>query len=242
MDVALDIGGIDRHEFGVLSDVATHAGKAHLWTREIQLYGVHTSALGHLGQFNPLFLGLTHDAGNDHLRGVVLLQSVEDVKVHVNGILAQLLHIAETVEVAVDAVAMDGIETWGHLADFLQTDGFVEHAGPSRVEGARHHLVVGAHGRRGEEERILATDAAEVDGQVGIMRVVDIVGADGTDDVTDTDGRIVVNTGPFGGFQISVGTIGNEAEGGLVVVETDGAQCAGRVACRAGLCARCVLA
>ena len=62
------------------------------------------------------------------------------------------------------------------------------------------------------------------------------------DDVTDTDGRIVVNTGPFGGFQISVGTIGNEAEGGLVVVETDGAQCAGRVACRTGLCARCVLA
>ena len=219
MDVALDVGGIDSHEFRRLSNVAAHAGKAHLGTRKVQLYGVHTGALGHLGQFNPLLLSLPHDAGNDNLRGVVLLQSVENIKVHVDGILAQLLHIAETVEVAVDAVAMDGIETWRYLADFLQTDGFVEHAGPSCVEGARHHLIVGAHGRRGEEEGILATDAAEIDGQVGIMRVVDIVGTDGMDDVADTDGGIVVDTGPFGGFQISVGTIGDEAESGLVVVK-----------------------
>ena len=55
------------------------------------------------------------------------------------------------------------------------------------------------------------------------MGVVDIVGADGMDDVTDADGWIVVDTGSFGGFEVGVGTFGDEAEGGLVVVKADGA-------------------
>ena len=73
------------------------------------------------------------------------------------------------------------------------------------------------------------------------MGIIDIVGTDGTDDVADADGGIVMDAGPFGGFEVGIGTVGNEAEGGLVVVKPDGAQCAGGVACRAGLCARCVL-
>ena len=161
----LHVGGVGGHQFRVLPHVAAHARQSHLRTGEVQFHGVAARLLGHPCQFDPFLLKLSHDRGHDDLRGVVALQSAQDVEVHRVGVLAQLLHVAEGVEVG--RALLHGIEAWRHLADVLLADGLVEHAGPPCVEGPRHHLVVGAYGRRGQEERVLAAYAAEGDGKGG---------------------------------------------------------------------------
>ena len=220
---ALHISGIELDGLGVLAHVATHAGKAHLRTREIELDGIDTGLLSHEGQLNPLLLGLSHDAGNNALGGIVLLETAQDVEIDIDRILAQLLHVAETIEVALGAVAVEGVETGRHLLDVLQADGLIEHTAPAGLKGARYHLVVGADGRGGEEEGILARDATEVDVQVGIVVGRNIVGTDGANQFLDADRPVVVDTGLLGSFQVGIGTVGNPFQGGLVVVETDGA-------------------
>ena len=159
----LHTGGIGIHQFRTLPHIAAHAFVLHLRTREVQFHGVAASRLSHPRQTGPLLLGLPHYRGDDHFRGVVLLQPPQDVKVHLHGVLAQLLHVAEAVEVAVDAVAVHRIETGRYLLDFLQADGFIEHTRSAGIEGAGHHLVVRADRRRGEEERVLAAYATECD-------------------------------------------------------------------------------
>ena len=77
-------------------------------------------------------------------------------------ILAQLLHVAESREVA-PTTLLQRIEARRHLLDFLHTDGLVEHTAPPHFESTGHHLVVGTHSRRSQEERIFAMNAAEVD-------------------------------------------------------------------------------
>ena len=158
----LHAGGIFLHQLRTLPHVAAHAFVLHLRTREVQLHSVATGILGHLRQALPLLLVLSHDGCYDHLRRVVLLQPAQNVEVHLHGVLAQLFHVTETVEVTVHTVVVHGVETRRHLLDFLHADGLVEHARPTGVKGPRHHLVVRTDGRRCQEERILATDAAEV--------------------------------------------------------------------------------
>ena len=102
---------------------------------------------------------------------------MQDVEVHLHRILAQLLHITETVEIAVDTVAVNGIKARWHLFDLQQTDGLIEHTCPTGLKGPGHHLIVGTHCRRSQKERILTMDATEIDGQTGIVGG-DIVGMD----------------------------------------------------------------
>ena len=143
----LHAGRIRVHQFGALTYVAAHALVLHLRTREVQFHGIASGLLGHPGQGLPLLLRLSHDAGHHHLCGEVVLQSAQDVEVHLHGVLAQLLHIAEAVEIAVGGVGVHCVKSWRHLFDLLHADGLVEHACPSGPEGTGHHLVVGAYGR-----------------------------------------------------------------------------------------------
>jgi hypothetical protein len=82
------------------------------------------------------------------------------VKVNINGVLAELFHVAETCK---RRAVLHGIEAWRHLMYVLHADGFIEHSCPSHVEGTRHHLVVGADGRGSEEEGVLTGDATKLD-------------------------------------------------------------------------------
>ena len=162
LHVLLDVGGVGRDEFVVLSHIAAHASQSHLRAREVQLDSVAARKLSHLGKLYPLLFELTHDAGNDHFRRVVLLQALQDVEVHFVRVLAQLFHVAEAGK---RSARLHGIKSRRDLADVLLADGLVEDASPTHVEGSRHHLVVRTNGRRGEKERALAFDAAESDGE-----------------------------------------------------------------------------
>ena len=239
---ALHTGGVGLHQFRTLAHVAAHALVLHLRAREVQFHGVAASRLGHLRQPHPLLLGLPHDGGNNHLRGVVLLQPPQDVKIHLHGVLAQLLHVAEAVEVAVDAVAVLGVEAGRHLLNLLQADGLIEHARPAGIEGTRHHLVVRTYRRRGKEERVLARDAAELDPQVRVRAVGHVVGTDAAHHLLDADGAARMDAGLLRPFQVGVCTVVHPVQCGLVVVETDGADGPCRVARCAGHGARSVLA
>ena len=103
-DAALDGGREENHELGVLSHVAAHAGLSHLRAGEIEFHGIAAGFLRHFGKFYPLLFLLPHDGGNDHLGRIVLLQAPKDVEIHLRGVLAQLLHVAEGVEIAVAAM------------------------------------------------------------------------------------------------------------------------------------------
>ena len=85
--IAFHISGEECNQFGILSYVATHTTLTHLWTGVVQFHGVATGVLSHLGELNPVFLGLSHNAGNDHFLRIVLLEAVEDVEIHFVGIL-----------------------------------------------------------------------------------------------------------------------------------------------------------
>ena len=120
-----------------------------------------------------------------------------------------------------------------------------EHACPAGIEGTRHHLVVGAYGRRGEEERILAGDAAESDGEgsvldrdLGIANSVFYIGivlVDAVHHLFDADGPVVVDAGLLGTLQVAVAAILHPQQGRLMVVETDGTEGTGWVARLTGL-------
>ena len=63
-----DIGIADiLVQFWTLTDIAAHALVLHLRTREVQFHGIAARLLGHLRQTDPLFLGLSHDGGDNHL-------------------------------------------------------------------------------------------------------------------------------------------------------------------------------
>ena len=202
LDIMLHVGRVEQHQLRVLSHVAAHASQLHLRAGEIQLHRVDAGLFSHFRQRDPLRLGVAHDGGHDDFVGIVLFQPQQNVEVHLHGILAQLLHVAEAEEIGA-ARLVDGIEARRHLADVLHADGLVEHACPSCFEGTRHHLVVGADGRRGEEEGILARDAAEVDGKAGEVFVW-LRAFDGFRQFPDADRPVVVDAGRFGGLQLGV--------------------------------------
>ena len=159
----LHASGIGFYQFRTLPHVATHTLVLHLRTREVQLHGIAAGLLSHLRQPHPLILGLSHNRGDDHFRGIVLLQSAQNVEVFLYWVLAQLFHITETVEVAVRGIVVHSVKTWRHLLDLLQTNGLIKDTCPAGIECFRYHRVVGTYRRRGEEERILTLDAAKHD-------------------------------------------------------------------------------
>ena len=163
--IALHVSGEECNQFGILSYVATHTALTHLWTGVVQFYSIATGILSHLGELNPVFLGLSHNAGNDHFLRIVLLEAVEDVEIHFVGILGKLFHVTETDE---RRSFLHRVEARRDLPDFLLADGLVEYTCPTGIEGPCHHLVVGADGRGSEEEGILARNSAEGDGKTGI--------------------------------------------------------------------------
>ena len=144
-DITLYVCRVESDEFGVLADVGAHAGQSHLGTGEVKLHSITSCAFRHFGQHNPLSLGLSHDGSDDDFGGIIFLQSFQDVEIHAYWVLAQLFHVAETVEVTI-VIGVDCIETGRHFVDVLHADGLVENAAPSCLEGTCHHLVVGTDG------------------------------------------------------------------------------------------------
>ena len=143
LNILLDIGGVGSYQLMVLSHIAAHACQTHLRAREVQLDSVAASKLSHLGKLYPLLFELTHDAGNHHFRRIVLLQTLQNVEVHLVRVLAQLLHIAETSE---RCALLYRVESGRDLADVLFANGLVEDTCPAHVEGASYHLIVGTNG------------------------------------------------------------------------------------------------
>ena len=236
----LHVGRVEGHELGVLPHVATHAGQSHLRAREVQLHSVASRILSHLCQLNPLFLVLAHDAGHHNLRGVVLLQAAQDVEVHLIGILRQLLHVAEAGE---RRALSDSVETGRHLVDVLLADGLEEDATPPCLERPRHHLVVGADGRRSQEERVLAADAAEVDFQRRCLCSRRLcLPLERGEELGDTHGAVVVDTGLFSAFQVAGLAALHPSPGILCIVKPYGTNGSCRVALRACFRAGSVLA
>ena len=160
LHVLLDVGSIGCDEFVVLSHIAAHASQSHLRAGEVQFHCVAASKLSHLGKLYPLLFELTHDAGNHHFRRIVLLQTLQNVEVHLVRVLAQLFHVAEASK---GSVLLDCVESGRDLSDVLFANGLVEDTCPAHVEGASYHVVVRADGRRGQEEGVLAFDTAESD-------------------------------------------------------------------------------
>ena len=119
----------------------------HLGAGEVEFNGIAAGLFGHFGQFYPLIFRIAHNGGNDNFARILLFQTLEKGKVHLHGILAQLLHVPETKEVPVAALVVNRIESRGDFPDFFQADGLVIHASPAGLEGARHHVIVGADGR-----------------------------------------------------------------------------------------------
>ena len=137
---------IGSYQFRTLAHIAAHAFILHLRTREVQLHRIAACLLGHPGQGHPFLFALSHNAGHHHFGGIVLLQTVQNVEIHLYRILAQLFHVAEAVEVAVRGVVVHGIESGRHLLDFLHADGLIEHACPTSFKGTGHHVIIGADG------------------------------------------------------------------------------------------------
>ena len=240
MDVTLDVGGVDGHEFWGLPHIAAHAGEPHLGAREIELHGINASTLDHLSQFYPLFLALAHDAGYDDLRRIILLQPVQNVEVHVDRVLAQLLHVTEAIEVAIQAIAVYGIESGRNLLDFLQADGLIVHATPPRLKGTCHHLVVGTHCRGCQKERILAVDAAKLNIQVRIGRS-DVIRMDAAQHLLQSDGPVVVYASLLSALQVGIAAVCHPAHCGLMVVKTDGTDSPRGVSRLTGFGTGCIL-
>ena len=141
------VGGKEGNHLRILSHIAAHARIMHLGTGKVELDRIAAGLLGHPGQFDPFFFRITHDGGNDHFARILLFETLEDGKVHLDGILAQLLHVPETEEIPVTTLIVYRIESRGDFPDFFQADGLVIHASPAGLEGTRHHVIVGADGR-----------------------------------------------------------------------------------------------
>ena len=123
--------------------------------------------------------------------------------------------------------------------DVLHADGLIKHACPTGLKGSCHHLEVGADGRRGEEEGILAMDVAEVDGEAWKV----LSGHRPFDrgrQFPDADRPIVVDAGCFGGLQFGIAAFFNPLSGDGFVVESYGANGTRWVAIFADLAARCI--
>ena len=226
VDGPLDIGGVEGDEFGVLAHVAAHAGKAHLRAGKVQFHGIDPGLLGHLRQLDPLLLRLSHDGGDDDLGGIVLLEPLEDVEVHLHRILRQLLHVAEAGKAAVGP--FHGVEAGRNLLDVLQADGLVEHARPARFQGRGHHLVVRADGGRSQEEGILAVQAAEVDLQGRQFRLRR-GSRQRLGDFPQANRPVVVDASLLGGLQVRFAAFGEQAGAEDLIVKADGPHGAGGI-------------
>ena len=165
---------------------------------------------------------------------------MQDLEVGLYSILAQLLHVSESVEVTMSGIVVHGVESWRHLANLLHADRLVEYASPACIKGISNHLVVGADSRRSQEERILTLDTTECDAESGVVAVVDIVLMDVPDHLLDADRPVVVYTSLFSALQISVAAVFHPAQGRLVVVETDSTDGTCGVACLTGLGTWCI--
>ena len=235
--VPLHVGGVERDELGVLTDVRPHSCQSHLRAREVQLYGIHAGFLSHLREDDPLPFRLSHDRCHDNLRGIVLLQPLQDVEVHAHRVLAQLLHVTEAVEVA-DTVVLHGIETRRHLIDVLHADGLIEHSSPTGFKRPCHHVVVRTDGRRCKEEGILTMQTTELDGQVG-LRVCLLFLTCCPKQLPDTDGLVVMDARLLGCLQVFVTALCNPLSCKLLVVKsyrTDGTCRVASLTCLAAGC------
>lgn len=108
----LDIRGIVHHKFRVLSHIASHSLESHLRTREVEFHCVESCILCHVGQLCPVLERLSHDACDDNLVRIVLFQTAHDVEVHFGRVLAQLFHIAETIESAIVSRFAHRVKSW----------------------------------------------------------------------------------------------------------------------------------
>ena len=73
------------------------------------------------------------------------------------------------------------------------------------------------------------------------MAVVDIVRVDTAQYLLDTNRPVVVDTGLLGTFQIGVATLLHPAQGGFVVIKTDGTDGTCRITCLTSLRTGCIL-
>ena len=200
LHASFDVGSEEGNHLRILSHVAAHARIMHLGAGEVEFNGIAAGLFGHPGQFDPFFFRITHDGGNDHFARILLFETLEKGKVHLHGILAQLFHVPETEEIPVTTLIVYRIETRRHFPDFFQADGLVIHASPAGLEGTRHHVIVGADSRRRQEKRILAMDAAEIDGQ-GRPMIILRRRRQRLGDFPDADGTVIMDTSLLGSFQ-----------------------------------------
>ena len=227
VDGPLDEGGVVSDKFRILAHVAAHAGIAHLRAREIQFHRIESGRLGHLRQFDPLFLVLPHDGGDDDLLREILLKARENVEILLDGILRQLLHVAEAGETAVGPFY--GVKARRDLVDVLQADGLVIDARPTGPQGRRHHLVVGADGGGSQEERILAAQPAESGFQRGEPFLRNRF-RQGVRQIAQADGPVIMDTGFFGGQEVFFAAGGKPAAGDGLVHKKDGPDGTGGIA------------
>ena len=169
----------------------------------------------------------------------MLFQPAQYLEIDLVGVLAQLLHIPETGDLR---SLLDRVEAGRHLVDVLLADGLVEDSRPAHVEGAGHHLVVGADGRRGEEEGVFAGFAAESDGETGSLPL----GFNGfalgrVQQFAYADRPVVVDAGLFSALEVGVGAAVQPLSDILRVVEPDRADGACGISFPASLCAGRVL-
>ena len=181
----------------------THAGEAHLRAGEIQFHGIAAGFFDHFCQLRPFFFTASHDGSDDDFGRIVPFEPAQDVQIHLEGILGQLFHIAETGKAGVIFYC---VKTGRNLPDFLLADGLVKDAAPSGIECPRHHVVVGADGRRSQEERVLAVDADKVDGKGRerlLLRGLSVL-TYGVQQLPDSYGSVIVDTGRFRPLQVGV--------------------------------------
>ena len=146
-DAALYVCSEECDQLRVLTYVTSHTSLTHLRAGEIELYCITAGIFRHFCKLYPLLFLLSHDGGNDNLIGVILLEAPEDIKIHIHGVLTELLHVSESVEVSLLSALVHGVKTGRYLLYFLHADGLVENAAPSLFKGPGHHLIVSAYGR-----------------------------------------------------------------------------------------------
>ena len=166
---------VAAHQRRVLPHVASHPLACHLRTGEVTLNYIGTRQGGEMGKVCPLLFGLPHDGDDDELVREVLLQAADKVEVLFDGGFRELLHVLEADEG--HAVLLHMVEAWRHLLRRIVGYCFETYTCPSCLKSAGAHLIVVCHGRRCQDERVLAAYAAEVDREVGEGPTLVIAGA-----------------------------------------------------------------
>ena len=154
-------------EFRGLADIGTHGVRGHLRAAEVEFEHICAGFCHFASEKCPFLFVCAHDGDAHDLCGIVMFEAFDYLGIFLPAVFRDLLHVFEADPA--DVLFADIVEARGALVHAVDADGFVEDAAPAEVEAFGDHFIVVADRRGGEEKRVFAVDAEEIDREINFF-------------------------------------------------------------------------